>query len=133
MAGKPDESAGAESRPRFEGDIKAIADAIAPSMTRFDFFAYGDKPKTAKVNPSVLTKQRSMIKALHDLMPSMCFKKTDLKKAVTSAREMKQFSWRNQLKPGEIDEFDTVIAARIGSLADTSRRASCRRNTGPSI
>ena len=83
-------------------------------MTRFDFFAYGDKPKTAKVNPSVLTKQRSMIKALHDLMPSMCFKKTDLKKAVTSAREMKQFSWRNQLKPGEIDEFDTVIAARIG-------------------
>ena len=117
-----------KTRPRYNGSVQALVDVIAPSVTCSTWLTYGQRAG-AKLNKPMCLRHVGIVRGLTQLMPSLSFKRADLKSAMAGARGLKRKEWPQDINQDEEDEWDEVQVARLTTMlrhvaqARTAQRA----------
>lgn len=77
------------------------------------WLSYGEYVKSSKVHLSTIIKHSSMVQRLLTIMPTLSYKQTDLKGAMSLCKEETSEDWPVKLKEHEIQEWDEVMARRL--------------------
>eukprot|EP00974_Lingulodinium_polyedra_P073115 7077488-Lingulodinium_polyedra.AAC.1 len=80
--------------------------AIAPSVTSTTWLYYTEDKKKGKLLLPHLVKHRDLVRRLLALKDTLCFKESDLKEALASARQKNSATWAGELRGHEEDNWD---------------------------
>ena len=101
------------SRPRYDGPISSLVDAIMPFATNISWLQYGEVISNARLHLSVIKKHEKFLKSMRASCPSLTFKQKDLLLALTSVREVQQPKWKDTLLISEERGWDRSMAKRM--------------------
>ena len=103
-------------RPRFDGEYAELLTALVPSVCRVVWITY-DEDRGELDRPEII-KHSDLIKRLYALMPTLCFKPSDLLVCFQQLREesLKTKTWACALQPNEYEEWEAISAARLAAL-----------------
>ena len=101
------------SRPRYDGPISSLVDAIMPFATNISWLQYGEVVANARLQLSVIKKHEKFLKSMRASCPSLTFKQKDLLLALKSVREVQQPKWKDTLLISEERGWDRSMAKRM--------------------
>ena len=104
-----------KARPRYNGSVDSIAEALKPSVTCSTWLTYGQQA-SAKLNKPLCFRHRVMLRKLAQLMPTLAFKRADLKNAMAKVRESTRGNWPQDIPDEEEISWGDVQVARLTTM-----------------